>query len=172
MRRGEVLGLRWADIDLGVGRVTVAHTRVMVNYSVRTSRPKTDSGARSFLLDAGTVAALRAWRATQAQERLAIGPGYTDSGYVFTMPDGAPVHPQRFSDWFQQHLRRAGLPRIRLHDVRHSYATAGLAADVDLKVLSERLGHATTQITADLYQHVPASVDQAAAEAIAAAIDG
>jgi integrase len=172
MRRGELVGLRWSDVDLEAGTVRVAATRVMVGYTVQVSDPKTEKGRRTFALDPETAAALRAWRLTQAQERLRVGPGYEDSGYCFTNPDGSPIHPQRFSDWFQQHCRRAGLPRIRLHDVRHSYATAGLAAGVPLKVMSARLGHANTAITADLYQHVLPAMDEAAALQVAAVIDG
>jgi integrase len=172
MRRGEVVGLRWEDIDLDAGRVTISHTRVMVGYNVRTSQPKTDSGNRSFQLDPATVAALRKWKAQQAQERLRVGPGYEDSGYCFTNPDGTPIHPQRFSDWFHQRAEAAGLPRIRLHDIRHSYATAALAAGVPVKVVSARIGHSTTQITMDLYMHALPSIDQEAADKVAAIIDG
>ena len=75
-----------------------------------------------------------------------MGPRWRESGLVFTWPAGRPIHPQRFSTWFEQLARAAGLPRIRLHDVRHSYATAALAA--------ERLGHATIAITMDTYSHV------------------
>jgi len=73
---------------------------------------------------------------------------------VFTWPDGSPIHPQRFSSWFEQHAQAAGLPRIRLHDVRHSYATAALAAGIPAKVVSERLGHANIAITIDTYSHL------------------
>jgi len=172
MRRGEIVGLRWTDVDLDAGRVTVAHTRVMANYTVTASTPKTDSGNRSFQLDPATVAALRRWKLQQAQERLRCGPGYQDSGYCFTNPDGSGVHPQRFSDWFHQRAKAAGLPRIRLHDVRHSYATAALAAGLPVKVVSKRIGHANTQITMDLYMHALPSMDQEAADKVAAVIDG
>jgi hypothetical protein len=80
--------------------------------------------------------------AARPGEKLAVGGRYRDSELVFTRPDGTAVHPERFSDWFRQRVRAAGLPRIRLHDVRHSYATAALAAGVPAKVVSERLGHA------------------------------
>ena len=102
----------------------------------------------------------RWWRASdgtvpaRAEERLAVGPRWRESGLVFTWPDGRPIHPQRFSTWFEQLARAAGLPRIRLHDVRHSYATAALAAGIPAKVVSERLGHATIAITMDTYSHV------------------
>ena len=91
---------------------------------------------------------------------------------MFTNPDGSPIHPQRFSDWFHQHTRKAGLPRIRLHDVRHSYVTAALAAGIPVKVVSERVGHANTAITLDLYGHVLPAQDAEAAGKVAALIDG
>jgi integrase len=115
-----------------------------VNYRVVVSEPKTAKGRRSLALDQVTVAALREHRRRQLEERLAVGPRWEDSGVVFTWPDGRPLHPERFSRWFEQHARAAGLPRIRLHDVRHSYATAALAAGIPAKVVSERLGHATS----------------------------
>ncbi|HEU4898956.1 MAG TPA: tyrosine-type recombinase/integrase, partial [Actinomycetota bacterium] len=88
------------------------------------------------------------------------------------MPDGSPIHPQRISAWFLQHTRAAGLPRIRLHDVRHSYATAALAAGVPPKVISQRLGHATIAITMDTYSHVIPGLDEQAAETVARLILG
>jgi integrase len=88
------------------------------------------------------------------------------------MPDGAPIHSQRISAWFVQHTRAAGLPRIRLHDVRHSYATAALAAGVPPKVISERLGHATIAITMDTYSHVIPGLDEQAANAVTRLILG
>jgi integrase len=111
-------------------------------------------------------------RARQAEERLAVGPRWRDSGLVFTWPDGRPLHPERFSKWFEQLARAAGLPRIRLHDVRHSYATAALAAGIPAKVVSERLGHATIAITMDTYRHVLPGLDEQAAGQVARLILG
>jgi integrase len=89
------------------------------------------------------------------------------SGLVFTWGDGRPLHPERFSRWFERLAREAGLPKIRLHDVRHSYATAALAAGVPAKVVSERLGHANIAITMDTYSHVLPGMDQHAASVVA-----
>jgi hypothetical protein len=101
-----------------------------------------------------------------------VGPRWRDSGLVFTWPDGRPLHPERFSKWFEQLARAAGLPRIRLHDVRHSYATAALAAGIPAKVVSERLGHATIAITMDTYRHVLPGLDAEAAGTVARFILG
>ena len=91
---------------------------------------------------------------------------------MFTWPDGRPIHPQRFSTWFEQLAHAADLPRIRLHDVRHSYATAALAAGIPAKVVSERLGHATIAITMDTYSHVLPGLDAEAAGTVARLILG
>ncbi len=172
LRRGEIVGLRWDDVDLATGTVRVAEALVMVNYTVQPSRPKTKKGERVFQLDPTTLDALKVWQMEQAQERLAIGPRYVESGRVFTTAEGHAIHPQRFSDWFAQRAKAAGLPAIRLHDVRHSYATAALQAGVSPKVVSARLGHSTVQFTMDTYMHVLPAMDQEAADTIAAVIDG
>jgi len=172
MRRGEIAGLRWVDVDLDAGRVSPRRPRVVVNYKVVVSEPKTAKGRRSLALDPATVAALREHRTRQLQQRLAIGPRWQDSGLVFTWPDGRPIHPHRFSKWFEQHTRAASLPKIRLHDVRHSYATAALAAGVPAKVVSERLGHANIAITMDTYGHVLPGLDAQAAGTVARLILG
>jgi hypothetical protein len=102
-----------------------------------------------------------------ADHAVHVSEPYEDYGLVFIHPDGSPIHPQRFSDWFRQHVRAAGLPAIRLHDLRHSYATAALAAGIPAKVVSERLGHATIAITMDTYSHVLPGLDERAAATVA-----
>jgi integrase len=167
MRRGELAGLRWVDIDFANARVSPQRPRVVVDYAVQVSEPKTAKGRRALALDAATLAVLREHQTRQAEEKAVIGAGYRDSGLVFTWPDGAPIHPDLITRWFEQHSRAAALPRIRLHDVRHSYASAALAAGVPAKVISERLGHATVGFTLDTYSHVLPGLDAAAAQAVA-----
>jgi len=128
MRRAELTGLRWADVDLDGARLSPRRPRVVVNYAVHESEPKTRMGKRSLALDPATAAALREHQARQEQERAEVGAAWTDSGLVFTRPDGVAIHPDLITDWFRRLARGAGLPPIRLHDVRHSYATAALAA--------------------------------------------
>jgi integrase len=104
--------------------------------------------------------------------RLALGEDWQDTGLVFTQKDGTPINPRLFSSWFTQRSRDAGLPQIRLHDLRHSYATAALVAGIPSKVVSERLGHASIAITLDTYSHVLPNMKEEAAEQVARLILG
>jgi integrase len=139
---------------------------VAVGYQVVISQTKTDR-ARVIALDAGTVAILRDWRRTQLEERLASGPVYSDSGHVFTKEDGSTLHPDRVSKLFDHLVEASGVPRIRLHDVRHTWATTALEAGVHPKIVAERLGHGSIQITLDTYSHVMPQQDRAAGELVA-----
>jgi integrase len=166
LRRGEALGLRWRDVDLEVGRLAVVET--LIGKRVR-SAPKTDCGRRSVELDPATAEALREHRKHQLKERLAWGPAYSaDLDLVFCREDGTPLWPQSFSRAFSRHAKAAGLPAIRLHDLRHTHASLALAAGVHPKVVSERLGHASVGITLDTYSHsIPAMQADAAAKVAA-----
>ena len=170
MRRAELAGLRWVDVDLDAARLSPRRPRVVVNYVVHESEPKTRMGKRSLALDPATLAALQEHKARQDQDRAEVGSAWTDSGLVFTRPGGSPIHPDLITDWFRRLAGGAGLPPIRLHDVRHSYATAALAAGIPAKVVSERLGHANIAITLDVYSHVIPGMDAAAADAVASLI--
>jgi integrase len=172
MRRGEVVGLRWSDVDLDGARISIVQTHVLVNRRVIVSEPKTLKGRRSVALDPATVGALRQLRRRQLEERLAQGEFWTDTGLVAIHEDGTPINPRLFSSWFAQHARAAGLPPIRLHDLRHSYATAALAAGIPAKIVSERLGHANISITLDTYSHVLPNMQEKAAEQVAQLILG
>jgi len=170
MRRGEVLGLHWRDLDLDAGRAAVTQTLIAVRGQLIFSAPKTAKGRRLVALDAFTVAALREHRRSQLVERLSFGPDYQDSDLVFCQENGEPVHPDRFSDLFDRLVKVAVLPRIRLHDLRHTHATLALAAGVHPKVVSERLGHATVSITLDSYSHALPAMQEEAAERVAALV--
>jgi integrase len=167
MRRGEVLGLRWADLDLDGGWLSVRQTLVVVDNHPQVSEPKTARGRRRVALDPETVAALRAHHTAQAAERLSAGPAWPSDDLVFTREDGALLHPEHVRRQFDRHLHRAGLPRIRFHDLRHTYATLALQAGVHPKVVSERLGHTTVAMTLDIYSHAIPALQQDAAATIA-----
>jgi integrase len=111
MRRGEVAGLRWPDVDLEASRVSPRRPRVVVNYEVVVSEPKTAKGRRSLALDPATVAALRAHRTRQLEQRLAVGERWQDSGLVFTWPDGRPIHPHRSQSGSSSTPGRPAFPR-------------------------------------------------------------
>lgn len=123
MRRGELLGLRWHDVDFTTGRAAVRQTLLANSHKLSRGTPKTSRGRRSVPLPAVAVAALKTHRRCQLEERLAWGPAYGDGDLVFAAEDGSPVHPDLFSRAFGRHAARAGVPRIRLHDARHTFAT-------------------------------------------------
>jgi integrase len=135
------------------------------------STPKTDESARSIGLDPGTAVALRSFKALQSTERLAAGEAWASPvDWVFTDELGRPLHPTKVSKLFTEAADKAKMRRVRLHDLRHGYATAALEAGAPLKVVSERLGHRNIAITADLYSHVRPEVDQALADQVAGLI--
>jgi integrase len=117
------------------------------------------------------VTTLRAWRARQAQERLLMGPGYDDQGLVFGYPDGRRYHPGRFSREFDRRVERYGLRRIRLHDLRHTWATLALEASIPVEIVAERLGHSVA-VCAATYRHVTPTMASGAAEKVAGLIFG
>lgn len=174
MRRGELLGLTWDAVDLDLGRLSVKQDLVVVDGAPLVQpRAKTRSSRRQIALDPATVAALRSHKAQQLRERMAAGPRWEDTGLVFTRENGSLIHPDLFSDdWFNRHRKIAALPMIRFHDLRHTYATLALAAGIPLKVVSQRLGHASIMITADLYQHVTPQLEEEAAAKVASLILG
>jgi integrase len=168
LRRGEVCALRWSDIDGGT--LTVRRNAVAVGREVHIGAPKSRKGERAIPLaaDPGMAAALRAWRKAQAEARLAAGPGWQDTGLVVTDSQGAMVPPWLLSETLPKLAVAAGLPRIILHEGRHTAGSIWREAGVDLKVIQEWLGHSTFMITMDVYSHVrPAAHDAAAAKAAA-----
>jgi integrase len=176
LRRGELLGLRWSDVDLERGTAAVRQTLLAVvidnKRQVVYGTPKTERGRRSIALDTATVTALKAWRKEQLAERLSFGAGYAEGDLIFCLPDGRPYHPERFSREFDRRVERWDMPRIRLHDLRHTHATLALERRIHPRVVQERLGHANVGITLDTYSHVSPAMDASAAETIAGAIFG
>lgn len=177
MRRGEALGLSWAALDLDNARLSVRRSLVDVTTEATGAKPiysdpKTARGRRTIMLDAGTVAVLRKRKAEQAQERLLLGAGWPDHDLVFTHADGRPLHPERLTRTFTAMPKGFGLPAIRLHGLRHTWATLALEAGIHPKVVSERLGHSSISITLDTYSHVAPAMQTDAAERVAALISG
>lgn len=136
LRRGEVLGLRWSDIDLKAGTITIRRARVLVGYEVVIEEPKSRNGFRTLPLDDALVAALRALKALQAAERLAAGPAYERTGYVAADELGRPVHPEWYTDEFHRVAKRAGVRRIRLHEGRHTTCSLMEQAGVPVSIIA------------------------------------
>lgn len=158
LRRGELAGLRWRDLDLERGTLSVTTQRTTdTDYRIITKAPK-GTGRRTVDLGDGTVAALRAHRQAQAAEAaelhgLLLAADTYGPEYVFVAEDLQPLHPQRLTDLFQRAAAAAGVPVIRLHDARHSCATLALDAGVHPKVVQQLLGHSSWSTTMDLYSH-------------------
>jgi integrase len=172
MRQGEALGLRWSDVDLDVGRASIIQTVIPVNHKVQFGSPKTDKGRRSITLDGRTTASLKGHRQRQLELRMSLGAGWAGHDLVFTKELGEPLHPERFSRTFDQHVERLQLPHISLHGLRHTWATLALQVGVHPKVVQERLGHSSISITLDTYSHAVPAMETDAAEKVASLVLG
>jgi integrase len=171
-RRAEVAGLKWNDFDADEGTIKIARSLVQVGAEVVEGPPKTAAGVRSISLDDGTVAVLKEHRRRMVAERLAMGAGFKDEGWIFSEPTGAHLTPRNVSMAFGRAVKRHQLPPIRLHDLRHGWATAALAAGVSPKVVSERLGHSGIAITLSVYSHANPTIHRDAADRVAALFGG
>jgi integrase len=170
LRRGEALGLTWRDVDLDGRTIAITKARLSTERGVIDSSPKSGRG-RGIALDPGTVAALREHRKHQLEERLRWGAAYADESCVFAREDGNPYSPDYVTRAFRKAVARTRVPRLRLHDLRHTWASLALAAGVNPKVVSERLGHATVSFTLDTYSHVLPGLQEDAAARVAALLD-
>ncbi|MFB9307515.1 tyrosine-type recombinase/integrase, partial [Kibdelosporangium philippinense] len=165
LRRGEACGARWPDTDLDAGTLDVTNQIVQYGWETGMSRPKTTSSEGVVALDLDLITVLRAHRIRQLREREAAGAAWVETGgLMFTEPDGSALHPADVTDVFQFLAAQAGLPPIRLHDLRHGAATLALAAGVDMKVVQEMLRHSSITVTSDTYTTVLPEVARAAAE--------
>lgn len=158
LRRGEVLGLRWDDVDMEAGLLRVDQQLVLVNGKTVAGPPKSRSGHRTVALDPDTI------------DLLAQVHNSDRTGYVFCAEDGGPLDPAAVSRHFSVLCRQVGVPVIRLHDLRHTSASLGLAAGESLFEVSRRLGHSSIRITADTYSHTCPDASRRAAERLAAAL--
>ncbi len=151
LRRSELLGLCWSDLDLKHARLSINRGLVAVGYELHETRGKTANSRRCIDLDPTTLTVLAGWRALQAVEYTATG--VKDPDWMFTTAGGGRVHPHSLSQTFDRIVRRAPVPVIRLHDLRHTHGSLLLAAGINPKVVSERLGHAQFVFTVETYQH-------------------
>ena len=169
VRRSELLGLKWSDIDLDKATLSINRGLVAIGYELTESRGKTANSRRSIDLDPTTVEVLQGWSSWQRVERKAAQ--FEPTERVFTGTDGKEVHPHSISQTFERLARGADVPVIRFHDLRHTHATLLIKEGVPVKVVSERLGHATTAFTMETYQHVLPGMQADAARTFEALID-
>jgi integrase len=166
MRRGELVGLRWKDVDLDTRRISVRQALVSVAYELTVTTPKSHN-ERVIDIDPETVEVLRHHRECQEKELAAASTRLRPDMLIFGKADGTIIHPDIVTQMFDKRVARSGIRRIRLHDLRHTHATIGLRAGVPVKVMSERLGHSTPAFTLQQYAHVIPGMQAEAAEAIA-----
>lgn len=167
LRRGELLGLCWDSVGLEHGVITVKRQLIPLRDGLSLEETtKSKSGRRSITLTDDAIRELKVWRKRQAQEKLLLGEAYQDTGLVFCKEDGTPIDPREFTKRFQRQLAKAGLPKVRLHDLRHTHASLLLARGVHPKVVQERLGHSSITMTLDLYSHLTPGLQEAAAHTL------
>jgi len=170
LRRGEAAGLHWPEVDLDNGLLAITTQVVQLGWATEEGAPKSHAGERLIPLDDGTVAVLRDWRDRQAAELKLLGYLPVPTGYVFTREDGTPIHPDYITRRFEYLVRQAGVPPVRLHDLRHGAASLTYRATKDLKAVQNLLGHSQISITADTYTSLFEDTEREAAEAAAALV--
>ncbi|HEY7053539.1 MAG TPA: tyrosine-type recombinase/integrase [Mycobacterium sp.] len=170
LRRGEVSGLRWSDVDLDKGELRVRHTLSRVDGELVLTEPKTERSRRRVPLHAGVVAQLKAWRTQQLQERLAAGDQWTDTGVVFATEFGTMVDPRNLLRTVELAAAKAGIEDVGAHTMRHSAAIAWLESGVHIKAAADLLGHSSISITGDLYGHTSDDTARAAVDGLGAAL--
>jgi len=172
MRRCELAGVRRDLLDLDAGTLAIEVTRVVVDGKVIESDGKTENAQHVIALDPFTLAVFTAHVEMLDQERKEFGPDYQDHGFLFCWENGTPPHPDTITRRFKKLSAAAGLPEIDLHDVRHSYATAGRNAKIDWKALSQRIGHADVAFTMKQYVQTDLDADRQVANTLAELIIG
>lgn len=163
MRIGELLGLKWSDVDLERGVISIRRTLQRTSEGLRlVEQTKTAQSRRLISISPSAVEVLKKYRIKQKEEMIRYN--YLDTDLVFTSRNGKPIEPRNLRDYFANIIKKAGLPPIRFHDLRHTHATLLLQQGVHPKIVSERLGHASIRITLDTYSHVIPSMQKEAAD--------
>ncbi|HHX50578.1 MAG TPA: site-specific integrase [Clostridia bacterium] len=167
LRRGELCGLCWDCVDLTQGVLVVQRQLLVLKDGLTLEETtKSKSGRRTIALTDDAIRELKRHKARQAKEKLAMGEAYQNNGLVFCKEDGTFFDPVQLTRLFQQYLKKAGLPRVRLHDLRHTHASLLLKRGIHAKIVQERLGHSSITMTLDLYSHITPGLDQAAAASL------
>jgi len=170
LRRGELLGLRWQDIDFKQNSLTVKQALIRTRQGLLMSEPKTPKSRRTIPLSNEVMATLKSHKAKQSQDKLLAGTAYENADLVFCNALGKPIDPRNFTKQFARILTSAGLPVVRFHDMRHSHATMLLMLNEHPKVVQERLGHSTIAMTLDTYSHILPGMQQQATDKVSQAL--
>lgn len=169
LRRGEICGLRWEHIDLDAQTLYICETRTQAGNSYITKEPKSSGSVRTLKIPAELLTLLGETKKAQEEDKQFHEDEYQDNGYVFAWPDGRPYRPNYLSDMFTDFLKKKKLPRIRFHDLRHSFASLAVE-HADVYDVSRALGHSNTRITEDIYIHDNKKCKTAAVEAVSKAL--
>lgn len=170
LRRGELLGLQWEDIDWGKNQIHVVRNRVVVDGKSLVKDPKTATSVRTVDVPVQLIQKLRKHKTKCLANRLRMGKNYTVTDYVIVHPDGKPIYPEYLSQMFTKLQKKANLPKCRFHDLRHLCASIMLMQGVNVKVAQEHLGHKDISTTMNIYSHVLPSVAKEAAQKIGALV--
>ena len=167
MRRGELCGLEWGDIDFDSSTIRVQRSSLyMSGVGVFTDETKNESSQRVMKVSDEAIEMLRVFRTAQRKDRLRLGDQWQDSGRIFTTWNGTPIRPDTITGWFHKFIAKSGLPPIHVHSLRHTNASLLIAAGTNLQTVAKRLGHANTTTTSKIYSHAIKSADEAAAETL------
>lgn len=167
MRRGELCGLEWKDIDFERALIFIRRSSLyLAGKGVFEDETKNETSERCMKVSADVITMLRSWRAEQSRERLRLGDQWQDTDRLFTSWNGAPIRPDVISSWFHKFVTKNELPPIHIHSLRHTNATLLIAAGTNLQTVAKRLGHANTTTTSKIYAHAIKSADEAAAETL------
>lgn len=167
LRRGEMCGLEWSDIDFENHLITVRRSSQYVpGKGIFTKETKTETSDRTIKLPPQAFELLKKHKLWQTEERLKMGDRWEDSNRVFTQYDGKPIHPDSITGWFRDFIARTDLPKISIHSLRHTNITLLIAAGVPLRTVSYRAGHAQTSTTANIYSHAIRTADEMAADVL------
>lgn len=167
LRRGELLGLKWTDIDFDN---SLLHVRRTLHYlperGLFEDDPKTDASNRVMKISEGMMKGLKSYKIWQEEKKLGLGDKWQDGGYLFTRWNGEPMRPDTISDWFRKFVKKTDLPPVSLHSLRHTSATLQIMNGIPVRTVAARLGHAKTSTTSNIYSHAIQSLDAKAAEVL------
>jgi len=167
LRRGEMCGLEWNDINFENNLITVCRSsQYVAGKGIFTKETKTETSDRTIKLPSPAFKVLKEHKVWQAQERLKMGDKWVTSDRIFTQCDGKPMSPDTITGWFHDFIAKTDLPQITIHSLRHTNATLLIAAGVPLRTVSNRLGHAQTSTTSNIYSHAICTLDELAADAL------